>query len=122
MLNMGNEEKKGKERLADIWQKASVVGKDLGKKVADGVQTGTKSLMESAQNTRYSLRMRMYNPVFPKQYKSKNFNRQDKTLAYRQAVKTLAGYPLKRQRLYQSKCLCEKLFLSHQKGRLACAQ
>ena len=71
---MGNEEKKGKERLADIWQKASVVGKDLGKKVADGVQTGTKSLMESAQNTSYSLKMKKYNPVFPKQYKSREFN------------------------------------------------
>ena len=56
-----------------MWQKASGVGKDLGKKVADSVQTGTKSLMESAQNTSYSLKMKKYNPVFPKQYKSKEF-------------------------------------------------
>lgn len=69
---MKNDENK-KERLSDIWQKASVIGKDIGKKVADGVQTGTKTLVESAQSTSYSWRMKKYNPVFLKQYRCKDF-------------------------------------------------
>ena len=66
-----NEEKQnGKEKFSNILQKAS----DIGKKVADNVQKGTQALAEKAKNDQYDRRMKKYNPLFPKEFKSKNFH------------------------------------------------
>lgn len=62
--------KKKSEVVAGIWHKAT----DIGKKVAEGVQSGSKTLAETAKNSSYAWKMKKYNPIFPKQYKSKDFN------------------------------------------------
>lgn len=62
--------KKGAETVSNIWSKATV----LGKKTADAAQKGVKAISEKAQNDSYLRKMKKYNPLFPKQYKSKEFN------------------------------------------------
>lgn len=69
-----NEEKKnGKEIISNIFNKAS----DIGKKVADNVQKGTQALAEKAKVTQHDYKMKKYNPLFPKEFKSKNFHLPD---------------------------------------------
>lgn len=66
-----NEEKKnGKEIMSNILNKAS----DIGKKVADNVQKGTQALAEKAKISQHDYKMKKYNPLFPKEFKSKNFH------------------------------------------------
>ena len=66
-----NEEKQnGKEKFSNILQKAS----DIGKKVADNVQKGTQALAEKAKVSQHDYKMKKYNPLFPKEFKSKNFH------------------------------------------------
>ena len=67
------EKKKKSEVFAGIMHKAADIGKDVGKKVADGVQSGTKTLAETAKSNSYTWKMKKYNPVFPEQYWSKDF-------------------------------------------------
>ena len=69
-----NEEKKnGKEIMSNIFNKAS----DIGKKVADNVQKGTQTLAEKAKISHHDYKMKKYNPLFPKEFKSKNFHLPD---------------------------------------------
>jgi len=66
-----NEEKKnGKEIMSNILHKAS----DIGKKVADNVQKGTQALAEKAKNDQHDYKMKKYNPLFPKEFRSRNFH------------------------------------------------
>lgn len=66
-----NEEKKnGKEIMSNILHKAS----DIGKKVADNVQKGTQALAEKAKSDQHDRKMKKFNPLFPKEFKSKNFH------------------------------------------------
>ena len=66
-----NEEKQsGKEIMSNIFSKAS----DIGKKVADNVQKGTQVLAEKAKVSHHDYKMKKYNPLFPKEFKSKNFH------------------------------------------------
>ena len=67
-----NEEKKTeKGKFANFVGKAA----GLGKKAVDGVQDGVKKMSEKAQNDNYQRKLKKYNPLFPKEYKSKSFNR-----------------------------------------------
>ena len=69
-----NEEKQsGKEKISNILHKAS----DIGKKVADNVQKGTQALAEKAKITQHDYKIKKYNPLFPKEFKSKNFHLPD---------------------------------------------
>lgn len=66
-----NEEKQsGKEIMSNIFSKAS----DIGKKVADNVQKGTQVLAEKAKVSHHDYKMKKYNPLFPKEFKSKEFH------------------------------------------------
>ncbi len=56
--------------MQDFFHKAS----DLGKKVASNVQEGAKALSEKNKNDAYMRRMKKYNPLFPDQYHSNEFN------------------------------------------------
>lgn len=55
--------------FSDVLKKTA----DMGKKAADGVQKGVKALSEQAQKNMMDQRMKKYNPLFPKEFKSKNF-------------------------------------------------
>ena len=69
-----NEEKQsGKEIMSNIFNKAS----DIGKKVADNVQKGTQVLAEKAKVSHHDYKMKKYNPLFPKEFKSKSFHLPD---------------------------------------------
>lgn len=69
-----NEEKKsGKEIMSNIFNKAS----DIGKKVADNVQKGKQALAEKAKVSQRDYKMKKYNPLFPKEFKSKSFHLPD---------------------------------------------
>lgn len=63
------EAKKAKKGAADFWAKAS----SMGKKVADNVQKNAVALSEKAKSESYQRRLEKYNPLFLKEYKSKNF-------------------------------------------------
>lgn len=66
---MANEENKN-GKFSSIWQKAS----DMGKKAADGIQKGVKDLSDKAKEEIHEQRMKKYNPLSPKEYKSKSFS------------------------------------------------
>ena len=56
--------------MSEFWRKAS----DAGKKVADGVSKGTKNLAEKAKEYNHEQKLKKYNPLTMKEYKSKNFH------------------------------------------------
>lgn len=56
--------------LVNVWDKAS----DIGKKVAVGAQKGAKVLADKTKSALYASQMKKYNPLFPKQYQSKDFH------------------------------------------------
>lgn len=62
--------KKGVEKVSDLLQKTS----DVSKKTAVVVQQGAQTLTEKSKNESYLRRLKKYNPVFPDQYYSDNFN------------------------------------------------
>ena len=62
--------KKFSETMQGFLHKAS----DLGKKVAGNVQVGAKALSDKSKNDAYMRRMKKYNPLFPEQYHSSEFN------------------------------------------------
>ena len=76
-MKKNDDVKKESGKFSNILKKASDLGAktvDLGKKAADGIQSGAKALSEKAKNDTYLKRMKKYNPIFPKDYKSKNFH------------------------------------------------
>ena len=56
--------------MSEFWRKAS----DAGKKVADGVSKGTKSLAEKAKEYNHEQKLKKLNPLTMKEYKSKSFH------------------------------------------------
>lgn len=64
------EDKKSKESLSSIWNKTA----DLSKKAAGEIQKGAKIFAEQTKKTIHDQRVKWYNPLFPKDFKSKNFN------------------------------------------------
>ena len=69
-MKNNDEKKNGKEIMSNILNKAS----DIGKKVADNVQKGTQVLAEKAKVSHHDYKMKKYNPLFPKEFKSKEFH------------------------------------------------
>ena len=67
--NENKKEKSGNDKLKDVFNNAW----GFSKKVADNVQKEANVLYEKAKENSYERRMKKYNPVFPKQYKSKDF-------------------------------------------------
>ena len=63
------ESKSGRKSASNFWSKAS----NMGKKVADNVQKNAIALSEKAKAENYQRKMEKYNPLFIKEYKSKNF-------------------------------------------------
>lgn len=58
-----------KATFSDALKKAA----DIGKKAADGVQKGAKAVSEQTKQSLHEKKMKKYNPLFPKEFKSKNF-------------------------------------------------
>lgn len=69
MKDEKNTEKKT-EGKTDFWKKAA----DVGKKVADGVAKGTKSVAEKAKELSHEYNLKKYNPLTMKEFKSKKFH------------------------------------------------
>ena len=65
-----NENKKETGKFSSFLQKAS----DAGKRAAEGIQKGAKDLSDKAKEDSYNRRMKKYNPLSAKEFKSKNFN------------------------------------------------
>ena len=61
---------KSSKAVSDVIQKTA----EVGKKVAVSVQNSAKDLSEKAKDENYIRRMKKYNPLFPEQFKSENFN------------------------------------------------
>ena len=57
------------KNTSSFWAKAS----SMGKKVADNVQKGAIALSDKAKEENYQRKMEKYNPLFPKEFKSKGF-------------------------------------------------
>ena len=70
MKKISFDTKKTAETAKDLFSKAT----DAGKKAVEDVQKGAKNLSEKAKNDSYIRRMKKYNPLFPEQYNSKEFN------------------------------------------------
>ena len=62
--------KKGTEKVSGLLQKTA----DASKKTAVAVQQGAQTLAEKSKNDSYLRKLKKYNPVFPEQYCSDNFN------------------------------------------------
>ena len=62
-----NENKNG--RFSNFMSKAA----DVGKKAADGIQSGAKKISEEAQKKMYEQRVKKYNPLFKEDFRSKKF-------------------------------------------------
>lgn len=58
-----------KETGGGFWQKTQ----DFGKKAAFGISKGAKALTEQTKKTLHEQKVKHYNPLFPKEFKSKNF-------------------------------------------------
>ena len=63
-----------KQKTSDVMQKTTEIGKQVATNVADNVQKGAKELSEKSKNDSYERRMKKYNPLFPDQYHSSDFN------------------------------------------------
>ena len=63
------EEEEEKKALS-FWGKAT----DFGKKAAAGVQKGAKLVSEQTKEIVHQYKVKKYKPLFPKEFKSKNFN------------------------------------------------
>lgn len=69
-MKINFDKKKNAEVVSEMFQKTS----DLSKKVAAGVQNGARDIVDRTKNESYIWRMKKYNPLFPEQYQSKEFN------------------------------------------------
>lgn len=68
---MSNEEKKhGTEGISKLMKKTA----SIGKKAAGGAKTGIASVVEKSKAVVHSRKLQKYNPVFPDQFNSKDFN------------------------------------------------
>lgn len=67
--NKETEATEAKEASGSFWSKA----KDFGKKAAVDISKGAKALSEQTQKSIHEQRVKHYNPLFPKEFKSKNF-------------------------------------------------
>lgn len=61
---------KSSKAVSDVLQKTS----EMGKKVAVSVQNSAKELSDKAKDENYLRRIKKYNPLFPEQFKSEDFN------------------------------------------------
>lgn len=61
--------KKSSEKLSNLWQKAS----DIGKNAADGMQKGAVAISEKVKEDSYQHRLKKYNPLFADSYNSADF-------------------------------------------------
>lgn len=76
-MKKNDDVKKESGKFSNILKKASDLGAktiEIGKKAADGIESGAKAWSEKNKNDTYLRRMKKYNPLFPKDYKSKDFN------------------------------------------------
>ena len=64
-----NENKKESGKFSSFLQKAS----DVSKKAADGIQKGVKDLSDKTREELYAQRLKKYNPLSTKEYKSKGY-------------------------------------------------
>lgn len=76
------EEKKSTRTLSNLLSKTASLSKRVTKSVHQGftvvsenVQHGAQVITEKAKNDSYARRMKKYAPLFPKEYRSKSFNR-----------------------------------------------
>ena len=66
----GFDKQKNKATISEI-MKSTV---NLGKKAAESTKTNVQALVEKTKNDNYMRRLKKYNPVFPDQYNSAEFN------------------------------------------------
>lgn len=66
---MDNENNKAKETFSNIFKKTS----DIGKKAADQVQKGAKIVSEQTKKNIEEYKKKKYNPIYPKDFKKKDF-------------------------------------------------
>ncbi|MBQ8818009.1 MAG: hypothetical protein IJZ83_05480 [Clostridia bacterium] len=66
---MNNENNKTKDTFANILKKTS----DIGKKAADQVQKGAKIVSEQTKKNIEEHKKKKYNPIFPKDFRKKDF-------------------------------------------------
>lgn len=69
-IKLGFDKQKSKETISEI-MKSTV---DLGKKAAASTKTNVQALVEKTKNDSYTRRLKKYNPIFPEQYNSIEFN------------------------------------------------
>lgn len=69
-MKISFDKKKGAEAIAAIAQGTA----DIGKKVAEGVKSGTTTVVQKTKSDAYARRLKKYNPLFPDQYNNETFN------------------------------------------------
>lgn len=69
-MDNNQNEKNGKGKMSAFVKKAS----DITKKVASDVKNSAAAMSEKKKATDYEKRMKKYNPLFPEQYESEDFN------------------------------------------------
>lgn len=79
--------KKTAEKTADFSKKTAEKTVDISKKVADNVQQGAKALSEKSKDEAYLRKLKKYNPLFPDQYFSPEFNRPNMIVIVDDAVR-----------------------------------
>ena len=75
------------KRTADFGKKAAEKTVDISKKVADNVQENAKALSEKSKDEAYLRKLKKYNPLFPDQYFSPEFNRPNMIVIVDDAVR-----------------------------------
>ena len=87
---MDNNENKKENKFQGLISKASNIGKkatDIGKKATDEISKGAKTLVEKTKSDMLARRIKKYNPLFAKEYKSKAFNRPNMIMIVDDAVR-----------------------------------
>lgn len=79
--------KKTAEKTVDFGKKAAEKTVDISKKVADNVQENAKALSEKSKDEAYLRKLKKYNPLFPDQYFSPEFNRPNMIVIVDDAVR-----------------------------------
>lgn len=69
-MKLNFDTKKGVEVVSNLAKGTA----DLGKKLADTAKTNITSTMEKSKENSYARRLKKFNPVFPEQYMSEDFN------------------------------------------------